>query len=216
MAARVRFSLARAYAHLRAVDPVVGALIEAHGPYLPRPSEGTTPADYYNSLQRTILFQQLAGPAARSIQRKWFALYSKRDRPPTPREVLKTTDEQFRASGVSRQKAGYLRDLAGKTLDQTLDFGDFETMTDDEIVARITAVKGLGEWSAHMFMMFTLGRPDVLAVGDLGIRNGMKIAYALPKTPTPKEAIAIGAPWAPYRSVGAWYMYRAIDTQDPD
>ena len=89
-------------------------------------------------------------------------------------------------------------------------------MTDDEIAQHITAVKGLGEWSAHMFMMFTLGRPDVLAVGDLGIRNGMKIAYALPKTPTPKEAIAIGAPWAPYRSVGAWYMYRAIDTQDPD
>lgn len=216
MPARARFSLARAYAHLRAVDPVVAALIDEHGPYRPRPSEGTSPADYYNALQRTILFQQLAGPAARSIQRKWFALYSKQDRPPTPREVLKTTDEQFRASGVSRQKAGYLRDLAAKSLDKTLDFGDFETMSDDDIVERITAVKGLGEWSAHMFMMFTLGRPDVLAVGDLGIRNGMKITYGLPRTPTPKEAIAIGAPWAPYRSVGAWYMYRAIDTQDPD
>lgn len=216
MAARVRFSLARAYAHLRAVDPVVAALIDEHGPYRPRPSEGTSPADYYNALQRTILFQQLAGPAARSIQRKWFALYSKEDRPPTPKEVLKTTDEQFRASGVSRQKAGYLRDLAAKALDKTLDFNDLETMSDDEIVERITAVKGLGEWSAHMFMMFTLGRPDVLAVGDLGIRNGMKIAYSLPQTPTPKEALTIGAPWAPYRSVGAWYMYRAIDTQDPD
>lgn len=216
MAARVRFSLARAYAHLRAVDPVVAALIDEHGPYRPRPSEGSSPSDYYNALQRTILFQQLAGPAARSIQRKWFALYSKQDRPPTPKEVLKTTDEQFRASGVSRQKAGYLRDLAAKALDKTLDFNDLETMSDDEIVERITAVKGLGEWSAHMFMMFTLGRPDVLAVGDLGIRNGMKIAYGLPQTPTPKEALAIGAPWAPYRSVGAWYMYRAIDTQDPD
>jgi len=216
MAARVRFSLARAYAHLRAVDPVVAAQIDEHGPYRPRPSEGTSPADYYNALQRTILFQQLAGPAARSIQRKWFALYSKQDRPPTPNEVLKTTDEQFRASGVSRQKAGYLRDLAAKSLDRTLDFGGFESMSDNEIVERITAVKGLGEWSAHMFMMFTLGRPDVLAVGDLGIRNGMKIAYNLPRTPTPKEASAIGAPWAPYRSVGAWYMYRAIDTQDPD
>ncbi|MBM4411048.1 MAG: DNA-3-methyladenine glycosylase 2 family protein [Chloroflexi bacterium] len=216
MAARVRFSLARAYAHLRSVDPVVAALIDEHGPYRPRPSEGTSPADYYNALQRTILFQQLAGPAARSIQRKWFALYSKQDRPPTPKEVLKTTDEQFRASGVSRQKAGYLRDLAAKAIDKTLDFNDLETMSDDEIVERITAVKGLGEWSAHMFMMFTLGRPDVLAVGDLGIRNGMKIAYGLPQTPTPKEALTIGAPWAPYRSVGAWYMYRAIDTQDPD
>ncbi len=216
MAARVRFSLARAYAHLRTTDPVLAALIEAHGPYQPRPLEDTTPEAYYRSLQRTILFQQLAGPAARSIQRKWFALYSKDDRPPTPKEVLKTTDDEFRASGVSRQKAGYLRDLAAKTLDKTLDFRGFDAMTDDEIAERITAVKGLGEWSAHMFMMFTLGRPDVLAVGDLGIRNGMKIAYALPKTPTPKEAIAIGAPWAPYRSVGAWYMYRAIDTQDPD
>ncbi len=214
--ARVRFSLTRAYAHLRAADPVVAALIDEHGPYRPRPSDGSTPVDYYNSLQRTILFQQLAGPAARSIQRKWFALYSKQDRPPTPREVLRTTDDQFRASGVSRQKAGYLRDLAAKAIDKTLDFDGFERMTDEEIVERITAVKGLGEWSAHMFMMFTLGRPDVLAVGDLGIRNGMRIAYGLPQTPTPKEATVIGAPWAPYRSVGAWYMYRAIDTQDPD
>jgi DNA-3-methyladenine glycosylase II len=216
MAGRVRFSLARAYAHLRSTDPVLARLIGEHGPYRPRPLEEATPEAYYASLQRTILFQQLAGPAARSIQRKWFALYSRDGRPPTPKEVLRTTDEQFRASGVSRQKAGYLRDLAEKTLDRTLDFRGLESMTDEEIVGRITAVKGLGEWSAHMFMMFTLGRPDVLAVGDLGIRNGMKVAYRLPETPTPKEALAIGAPWAPFRSVGGWYMYRAIDTQDPD
>ena len=120
MAARIRFSLARAYAHLRAVDPVVGALIDEHGPYRPRPAEDTSPEANYAALQRTILFQQLAGPAARSIQRKWFALYSKQGRPPTPREVLRTTDEQFRSAGVSRHKAGYLRDLAAKVADRSL------------------------------------------------------------------------------------------------
>src|SRR5690606_24158976 len=119
----------------------------------------------------------------------------------------------FRAAGVSYQKAGYMRHLAEHVLAGWLEFEAFETLTDAEVIERITAVKGFGEWSAHMFLMFQLGRPDVLAVGDFGVRNGMRIAYGLPAMPTPSEARRIGEAWAPYRSVGSWYMWRATEGQ---
>lgn len=208
MAARLRFSAAAAYRHLRAVDPVVGALIDEHGPYRPRPA-----MDHYESLLRTILFQQLHGKAASAIQERWKALYG--GRYPTPTELLATTDEAFRGCGISRQKTGYMRDVAERLLSGALDFRHFEQLSDEEIVAQITAVKGLGEWSAHMFLMFQLGRPDVLPVGDFGVRNGMRLAYGLEEMPTPARAKEIGAPWAPYRSVGAWYMWRAVEGDTP-
>ena len=207
----MRFSAAHAYRRLRAADPVLAALIEAHGPYRPRPG-----GDPYGSLVRTVLFQQLAGAAARTIQRRWYALYGDEERAPLPAAVLSTTDEQFRAAGVSRQKAGYLRDLAQHVLDGRLDFDAMHSLADEEVVAALTAVRGIGERSAHMFLMFELGRPDVLPVGDLGVRNGMRVAYGLPETPTAAQAREIGAPWAPYRSVGSWYMWRAAETVTPD
>ena len=163
---------------------------------------------------QTILFQQLAGPAAIAIRRRFFALFSDEDRPPTPSELLASTDEALRAAGVSRQKAGYLRDLALHVADGRLDLGSLPALPDDEVIQRVTAIKGLGEWSAHMFLMFHLGRPDVLPIGDLGVRNGMRLTYGLDAMPTPKEALAIGEPWAPYRSVGSWYMWRAAETFD--
>jgi len=206
MAQRLRFSTAAAYRHLRAVDPVVGALIDRGGPFTPRPA-----MDHYESLLRTILFQQLNGRAATTIQQRWMALYSDGSRYPTPTEILATTDEAFRSTGVSRQKAAYMRDVAERVLAGSLDFAGIERRSDDEIVAQITAIKGLGEWSAHMFLMFQLGRPDVLPVGDFGVRNGMRIAYGMDTMPSPAQAREIGAPWAPYRSVGAWYMWRAVD-----
>lgn len=205
--AQLRFSTARAYRHLRAADPVVGALIDAHGPFRPRPTE-----DAWSSLVRTILFQQLAGAAASTIQRRFYALHGDETRTPTPLNVLATSDEAFRAVGVSRQKASYLRDLAAHVLDERIDFEALAGVADAEVIEALTAVRGLGEWSAHMFLMFDLGRPDVLPVGDLGVRLGMARAYALPSTPTPKEALAIGAPWAPYRSVASWYMWRAMES----
>jgi DNA-3-methyladenine glycosylase II len=208
---RLPFSLARAYAHLRAADPVVGALIEEWGPYRPRPG-----ADPWSNLVRTILFQQLAGSAARAIQRRFYALHGAEDRTPAPSEVLATSDEQFRAAGISRQKAAYLRDLAAHVLDDRLDFEALRRAPDAEVMAAITAVHGLGEWSAHMFLMFELGRPDVMPVGDLGVRAGMKAAYGLEAVPTPKEARAIGEPWTPYRSVGSWYMWRAVEGLVPE
>lgn len=210
-ARRVRFSLAKAYAILRAADPVLAALIAQHGPYRPRPA-----MDHYESLLRTILFQQLAGAAARTIQRRWLALYGDgpaggEGRYPAPAELLATTDEAFRAAGVSRQKAGYMRSLAEHVTSGDLDFSDIESLPDDEVTGRLVAVKGLGEWSAHMFLMFQLGRPDVLPTGDLGVRTGMGLAYGLGAPATVAEARAIGQRWAPYRSVGSWYMWRAAE-----
>ena len=207
MPKRLRFSARAAYAHLRAVDPVVARLIEEHGPYRPRPG-----GDPYGSLVRSIMFQQLAGAAARAIQRRCFALYGDEERTPTPLEILATTDEAFRGAGVSRQKAGYLRDLAQRCVDGTVEFHAMGDLSGDEVVEELTAVKGIGEWSAHMFLMFELGRPDVLPVGDLGVRKGMRVAYGLAETPTPARAKEIGEPWAPYRSVGSWYMWRAAAT----
>ena len=205
------FSVEEALAHLRATDAALGALIERVGAYdAPRRS------DPYAALVRAILFQQLAGAAATAIQRRFFALYSSEDRPPAPPQMLETSDEQFRSAGVSRQKAGYLRDLAAHVADGRLDLQALPSLSDAEVIESVTAVKGLGEWSAHMFLMFHLGRPDVLPTGDLGVRHGMRITYGLPELPTPKEALAIGAPWAPYRSVGSWYMWRATEPTAPD
>ena len=208
---RLRFSARSAYAHLREADPVVGALIEEHGPYRPRPGN-----DPYASVVRAIMFQQLAGAAARAIQRRFFALYGDEERTPDPLDILATTDDAFRGAGVSRQKAGYLRDLAQHCVDGTLNFEAMPDLGDAEVIERLTAVKGVGEWTAHMFLMSELGRPDVLPVGDLGVRKGMQAAYGLPDTPTPGRAREIGAPWAPYRSVGSWYMWRAVSTITPE
>jgi DNA-3-methyladenine glycosylase II len=210
MARRLPFSVRRAEAALSEADPVLAELIAHHGPFSPRPGN-----DPYSSLVRTILFQQLAGAAARSIDRKWRRLYSDEGRTPTPQEILDSTDEQFRSAGVSRQKAGYLRDLALHVADARLDFDAIGRLPDADVVARLTDVHGIGEWSAHMFLIFELGRPDVLPVGDLGVRHGMQVAYGLDALPTPARARDIGEQWAPYRSVGAWYMWRAVETVVP-
>jgi DNA-3-methyladenine glycosylase II len=205
------FSVDEALAHLKGVDEALAALIDRVGAYAaPRRS------DPYGALVRAILFQQLAGAAASAIQRRLFAMYSSEDKPPSPPQMLETTDEQFRSAGVSRQKAGYLRDLAAHVADGRLDLLALPSLSDAQVVEQVTAVKGLGEWSAHMFLMFHLGRPDVLPVGDLGVRNGMRVTYGLPEMPTPKEALTIGAPWAPFRSVGSWYMWRASEAPAPD
>jgi DNA-3-methyladenine glycosylase II len=205
------FSVEEALAHLRGVDEALAGLIERVGAYdAPRRS------DPYAALVRAILFQQLAGAAASAIQRRFFAMYSDEDKPPSPPQMLETTDEQFRSAGVSRQKAGYLRDLAAHVTDRRLDLQGLPALSDAEVIQQVTAVKGLGEWSAHMFLMFHLGRPDVLPVGDLGVRHGMRITYGLPGLPTPKQALSIGAPWAPFRSVGSWYMWRAVEPPPPD
>lgn len=207
----MRFSLAKAYRHLRESDPRLGALIDEHGAYTPRPNP-----DPYVALVRSIFFQQLAGAAASAIMRRTFALFGDEERTPDPADFLRASDEDLRSAGLSRQKTGYLRDLAQHVVDGRLRFDQVDGMDDAEVIKHLTAVKGIGEWSAHMFLMFHLGRPDVLPVGDLGVRKGMQAVYGLRKEPDAKRASKIGAPWAPYRSVGAWYMWRAVETVTPD
>lgn len=201
------FSLTHAYRHLRKVDPVVGRLIDEIGPFTPRPDGG----DPYERMVRSILYQQLAGSAASAIRRKWFSSYGNEAKTPTPKQVLATTDQQFRSCGISRQKMSYLRDLAIHISEKRLPLDNLDQMTDGQIVEALTQVKGFGEWSAQMLLMFHLCRPNVLPVGDLGVRNGMKLAYNLNKTPTPKQAKEMGAKWSPYATVASWYMWQILD-----
>jgi DNA-3-methyladenine glycosylase II len=201
-----QFSIEAALAHLRG-DPVLARLIDQFNYEERRPPF----RDPYAALFRAILYQQLAGAAAAAIERRLLALYGVEAGAPPPERLLATSDEELRAVGVSRQKASYLRDLAARVVDGRLDLGELASLSDGEVIGRLTAVKGVGEWTAHMFLMFQLGRPDVLPVGDLGVRNGMRLAYGLAATPTPVEASQIGAAWTPYRSVGAWFMWRAAE-----
>ena len=189
---------------------MVGALIDEHGPYQPRPS-----GDPYAELVRSVMYQQLAGAAAAAILGRLNALHGNSERIPTAKELLSTSDALFRGAGVSRQKTSYLRDLAEHVIEGRLRFDEIEQLSDEEVIERLTAVKGVGGWTAHMFLMFQLGRPDVLPVGDLGVRNGMKAAYRLRKPVTPERATKIGAQWAPYRSVGSWYMWQVVSTKPP-
>jgi DNA-3-methyladenine glycosylase II len=204
------FSVAAAEEHLRATDAVIAGLIERYGSYAPR--RGNDP---YGAVVRAIMFQQLSGKAAATIMRRLFELHGDAERVPAPELLLAMSDEEFRAVGVSRQKAGYLRDLALHMVDGRLDFDALEALPDEAVAQQLTAVKGVGEWTSHMFLMFQLGRPDVLPIGDLGVRNGMRVAYGLPAAPTRAEALQIGAAWAPYRSVGTWYMWRVVETETP-
>ena len=208
---RLPFTLTKAYKHLRAADPRLGELIDRHGPYTPRPSP-----DPYAAIVRSVFHQQLAGAAANAIMRRTFAIFGDAERTPDPADFLRCSDEDLRAAGLSRQKMSYLRDLAQHVVDGRLPFDSVAQMDDAEVIAHLTAVRGIGEWSAHMFLMFHLGRPDILPTGDLGVRKGMQATYRLHKEPDPKRAAKIGAPWAPYRSVGAWYMWRAVETVTPD
>ncbi len=196
--------------HLRRVDGVVARLIDKFGPFTPRAA-----GDPYEALVRSIMFQQLAGAAASAILGRLLALYGSDGGFPTPAELLATTDEQFRAAGVSRQKAGYLRDLAEHLDNGRLVLTNLAASDDAEVIERLTQVRGVGVWTAQMFLMFQLGRLDVLPVGDLGVRRGMQVAYGLDDAPSPAEATAIGEPWTPYRSVGSWYMWRAVDVRTP-
>ena len=211
MAQRLRFSAAAAYRALRTADPVISDLIDRYGPYKPRPS-----SDPYASLIHGIMHQQLAGPAARTIMGRMLAIYGGDARTPTPTEILATPDLTFREAGVSRQKASYLKHLAAHVAAGDLDFAAMDALNDDDVIHRLVAVHGIGEWTAHMFLMFQLGRPNVLPVGDLGVRKGMRTAYRLRTMPTQKQAQKIGAVWSPYASVASWYMWRVADTVTPD
>lgn len=195
-----------AVARLKRADPVLRRVIEAVGPcrYAPR-AEGS----HFDALMRAILYQQLSGKAAATIHGRMRAIYGDRD--PLPDELLATADESLRAAGVSRQKLGYLRDLATHVADGLLPLDEIELMDDEAAIAALVGVKGIGRWSAQMFLMFRLGRPDVMPELDLGIQKGIQLAYGLDALPRPRDVLRIAEPWAPYRTVASWYLWRSLD-----
>jgi DNA-3-methyladenine glycosylase II len=193
----------KAILHLKKSDPILRAIIERVGPYKIEYGEPT-----FHSLAESILYQQLNGKAAVVI----FNRFTKAAGDPlTPEGILKLSDEQMRAVGLSKQKTAYLRDLAQKTKDGLLNFERLGGMTDAEVIEHLTQVKGVGVWTAHMFLMFTLRRPDILPTGDYGIQAAMKKHYHKRKWPKPKDMEKIAKSWAPYRSVACWYLWRSMD-----
>lgn len=170
----------------------------------------TRSADTFESLCKSIIYQQLSGKAAGTIHRRFLALY-KGVSHPSPKQVAKTSIEKFRTVGVSQQKASYLIDLAKKFLDGTVDPKHFHEMADEAIRAHLVAVKGIGRWTADMFLMFTLHRPDVLPTGDLGIQKAMKDLFKLRTLPSPEKMEKLAEPWRPYRTVACRYLWDSLD-----
>jgi 3-methyladenine DNA glycosylase/8-oxoguanine DNA glycosylase len=191
--------------HIGRRDPIMRGIVRACGPFELR-RRGTP----FQSLMRALLYQQLAGAAAAAIERRFLALYG--GRAPSARELLQTTPEALRSAGLSRQKSSYLHSLAehfesGAVTDRRL-----ARMPDEDVIAAVTEIKGIGPWTAHMLLLFSLGRPDVLPVGDYGVRKAMMLSYSLSDLPDPKTMERIGEPWRPYRSAAAWYLWRTLDT----
>jgi DNA-3-methyladenine glycosylase II len=196
--------------HILRVDPAFARVVEAVGPFNPRPPS----VDYFNALARAIVFQQLAGRAAQAIHGRFLALYP--DGHPTAAAVLWTPAESLRAVGLSTAKTASLLDLAARSSDGTVPLERIEELPDAEIVQRLVAVRGIGRWTAEMFLIFQLRRPDVWPVDDLAVRKGYAIVHRLPEWPKPKELDALGELYRPYRTVAAWYCWRATDTALPE
>ena len=197
-------------AHLRAADPVLRVLIDEIGvDGLGDPRAGR-PHDHYGALVRSIVGQQLSTKAARSIYTRLTDRFG--GRTPTPQEVLADDPDELRAAaGLSRAKVSYLRSLAEHVIEGSLELERLEELPDEQVIAELVAVKGLGEWSAHMFLMFHLGRPDVLPVGDLGIRRAVMRVYGLRKLPDPGRLEKIAKPWIPYRTLACRFLWRSLD-----
>ena len=197
-----------ASAHIVQVDPAFAGVVQAAGPFAPRPPDGNA----FISLTRAIVFQQLAGHAARAIYGRFTALY---DGQPTAEAILGTPIDQLRAVGLSGNKAASIADLALKSTDGTVPLDRLDELSDAEIVERLSKVRGIGRWTAEMFLIFQLRRPDVWPVDDFGVRKGFAAIHSLPAPPPPKALDALGEVYRPYRSVAAWYCWRAVDTVLP-
>jgi DNA-3-methyladenine glycosylase II len=198
----------QAHGHLSATDPRLAALIARSRRYEIKPGVSIRPFD---ALAESIAYQQLSGKAAATIFGRVRALYPKR-KWLDPKKLLATPDEKLRAAGLSRAKTAALKDLAAKTIDGTVPSGRaLIRMSDDEIIARLTTVRGIGRWTVEMLLLFDLGRPDVWPVDDYGVRKGFAKTFGKRKLPTPKQLMKFGEKWRPYRSVAAWYFWRALD-----
>jgi DNA-3-methyladenine glycosylase II len=196
-------------AHLHRADPVMARLIDDGGPLPAEPDFRGRPDDRYGALVRGITGQQLSVKAAASIWERLLARFG--GRTPTPEQILADDPDELRvAAGFSRAKVVYLRSLAERVQSGELDLDALDSLPDGEVIRALTAVKGIGEWTAHMFLMFTLRRPDVLATGDLGLRNAAMRAYGLARPPTPADLQALAEPWRPYRSRASLYLWRSL------
>lgn len=199
-------------ARLRSADPTLGALIDAIGPDGLGDARAGRPDDHYGALVRAIVGQQLSTKAARTIYLRLCERYG--GRTPTPEELLADDLDALRAAaGLSRAKASYLRSLAEHVVSGELELERFDAMGDAEVAAELIAVKGLGQWTVDMYLMFHLGRPDVLPVGDLGIRRAVERAYGLPALPDPAQLTAIAEPWRPHRTLACRYLWRSLDNE---
>ena len=186
--------------HLRRVDPVMGRIVDRVGPCTLGPRRG-----YFEALCQAIFSQQVSGTVADILFARFRKLLGGR---PTPAGVLGLTEEQLTAVGLSRQKRRYVRDLAEHFASGRIPVRRLRRMGDEEIIESLVEVKGVGRWTAEMFLIFVLNRPDLLPVDDLGVRKGVQMGYGLGELPSPTQVIAIGEPWRPWRTVATWYLWR--------
>ncbi len=201
-----------AVAHLKRVDPVLAGIVRQVGPFRMNYREPS-----FEAMVRSIVFQQLAGKAAAVIFDRFFVACTNgngRSDQPVPRltteAVLRLSEQQMRACGLSRQKLGYIRDLAEKTRSGDVDFELLCRMTEEEVIAHLTRVKGIGVWSAQMFLIFALRHQDIMPTADYGIRTAIKRHYHKRKLPNPAQMLKLSEPWRPYRSVACWYLWQSL------
>jgi DNA-3-methyladenine glycosylase II len=192
--------------HLTANDPALAPVIARAGLMPLRPH-----TRYYQRIVESIIGQQISVAAAASIRKRFLELFDGDF--PAPEAIIAKDIEELRSVGLSRPKAVYIRDLAERVADGRLEFDKFDSMSNEDVSKELVAVKGVGEWTAHMFLMFAMGRLDVLAIGDLGIRNGIKALYGMGHVPTPAEVTEIAATknWHPYETVACWYIWRSLE-----
>jgi len=193
---------------LRRADRVLARVIKQVGPCPLAPQRRVPP---WQALVRSVAYQQLNGTAAETIFRRFLALFPE-TKFPTPEQIVAAADETLRSAGLSRAKTAAIKDIAAKTLAGVVPARrDIAKLTDAEIIERLTVIRGVGPWTVEMLLMFTLGRPDVLPATDYGVRSGFALVYGGKELPTPKEILAHGECWRPYRSVASWYLWRALD-----
>ena len=197
-------SMRKAILHLKKADPVLCRLIKSVGPYRIEYNEPD-----FSTLVRSIVFQQLSGKVARVIYGRLEAAVP--HKAITPKAILRLSPEQLRALGLSQQKAAYIRDLAERTASGEVDFATLDGLSDEKVIEVLTKVKGIGVWTSHMYLMFALRRPNVLPIGDLGIRSAIQKAYALDTMPKPGEVTLMAEKWHPYCSVASWYLWRSLE-----
>ena len=190
--------------HIAKTDTVMRDIVKRVGPFALE-----VRGEPYQALLRSILYQQLAGAAASAIETRFLGLFG--GAIPHPDQLAALDDDAFRGTGVSRQKAGYMRSLAERFASGQLTDRAIRRAPDDAVIEMVTAVKGVGRWTADMLLLFCLGRPDVLPVGDLGVQNSMRVAYDLDAMPKPDEMFEIAEPWRPFRSAATWYLWRRSD-----